>query len=98
MPQKIIGPFSATKGAGDLADCPGVDTCRLEQPIQGCSSFRCCFRRSKSLGVGLKVLNVVKPLLHDHMHERVEQGDVARGLELQHVGRVLAHRLRRADR
>ena len=45
------------------------------------------------LGIGLEVLDVVEPLFDDHMHDGVEQRHVARRLELQHVGGVLAHRL-----
>ena len=45
------------------------------------------------LGIGLEVLDVVEALFHDHMHDAVEQGHVARRFELQHKASVLAHRL-----
>ena len=44
------------------------------------------------LGIGLEILDVVEVLLHDHVHNGVEQCDVTCRLELQHVGRVLAQR------
>ena len=47
----------------------------------------------EALGVRLDVLPVVQVLLDDHVHQRVEQRDVAAGLELQHMGGVALQRL-----
>ena len=84
--------LGAAEGAGHVADGLGVDAGDIGHRL-GAVARHMLLQALEILGVGLKVLDVVEPLLDDHVHDGVEQRDVARGLELQHVGGVFAQRL-----
>ena len=75
------------EGARDGAQRVGVDAADRRHAL-GRERGQMLAQVLEALGVRLDVLAVVQLLLDDHVHQRVQQRDVAAGLELQHVGGV----------
>ena len=86
------GPLGAAEGAGDLADGLWRDAGDRGHRL-GAVGGEMLLQPLEILGIGLEVLHVVEALFDDHMHDAVEQGHVARRLELEHEAGVFAHRL-----
>ena len=86
------GALGTGEGAGDLAQGLGRDAAQGRHGL-GRVVGEVGRQALEALGVGLDVLGVVEALGHDHVHDRVEHGHVAAGLELQHPGGVALHGL-----
>ena len=85
MPQKIIAARARAKLRATSRIVSGVDPAERRHPLR-CEAADVRAKRLEALGEAVEVLPVEKPLLDDHVHDRVEQRHVGAGPELQHPG------------
>ena len=77
----------AREGAGDVADHVGLDATERGHLLRR-EALDVVAELEEALGEALDVLPVVELLLHDHIHDGVQQRHVGAGAKLQPVGRV----------
>ena len=83
------GALRASEALRDGADGGRVDAADIGYGFRAVI-LNMLFQADEVFGKGLQVLDVKKLLLNNHVHDCIEERHVAAGLELQHVGCVLA--------